>query len=191
MKYKLNGLSNVSNISTQKEIITTAIDLMGEGYIFTIPEMELAVMIAMVVVLENDKKVLDDLDKSDNIQNTIILDVEPAFNEIIMEDDNGRKIFYKLCDCLRMYYDAQLKANTTVAGLLTNLANSLQTLDLDTVLKVANQIKDNLITNKTEIEKDKEAPVEKTDEEIKQEMIDEIDNAKMKALIEKYQRIEG
>ena len=191
MKYKLNGLSNVSNISTQKEIITTAIDLMGEGYIFTIPEMELAVMIAMVVVLENDKKVLDDLDKSDNIQNTIILDVEPAFNEIIMEDDNGRKIFYKLCDCLRMYYDAQLKASTTVAGLLTNLANSLQTLDLDTVLKVANQIKDNLITKKTEIEKDKEAPVEKTDEEIKQEMIDEIDNAKMKALIEKYQRIEG
>ena len=103
----------------------------------------------------------------------------------------GRKIFYKLCDCLRVYYDAQLKANTTVAGLLTNLANSLQTLDLDTVLKVANQIKDNLITKKTEIEKDKEAPVEKTDEEIKQEMIDEIDNAKMKALIEKYQRIEG
>ena len=181
----------MSNISTQKEIITTAIDLMGEGYIFTIPEMELAVMIAMVVVLENDEKVLDDLDKSDNIQNTIILDVEPAFNEIIMKDDNGRQMFYKLCDCLRIYYDAQLKANTTVAGLLTNLANSLQTLDLDTILKMANQIKDNLIEKKAEIKKDKETPVEKTDEEIKQEMIDEIDNAKMKALIEKYQRIEG
>ena len=56
---------------------------------------------------------------------------------------------------------------------------------------MANQIKDNLIEKKAEIKKDKETPVEKTDEEIKQEMIDEIDNAKMKALIEKYQRIEG
>ena len=184
MKYKLNGLSNVSNISTQKEIITTAIDLMGEGYIFTIPEMELAVMIAMVVVLENDEKVLSYSQLSDMFMNN-----KKIYNHVIhqLTHANNKRMY----DIYKDIYDAQLKANTTVAGLLTNLANSLQTLDLDTVLKVANQIKDNLITKKTEIEKDKEAPVEKTDEEIKQEMIDEIDNAKMKALIEKYQRIEG
>ena len=50
MKYKLNGLSNVSNISTQKEIITTAIDLMGEGYIFNINEKKLEEKNEMEVV---------------------------------------------------------------------------------------------------------------------------------------------
>ena len=158
MKYKLNGLQNVSKIYTKKEIITTAIDLMGEGDLFTKTDIELTLMLAMVIVLENDYKVMDELNNSDNIE------VNIRKNEL------GKSLL----------------------GNIKTLIDSLSTIDIDTIIKLLPNLKQDFNNKMAKLtdDLDNNKTVAKDENKDMVNALENIDNLKMKALIEKYQRIE-
>lgn len=185
MKYKLNGLGNVDRLSTQKEIITTAMELIGDVNIVTETDIKLSLMLAFVIVLENEHKVMEDLNNSDNIQINVITDVEPAFYDIILKDEKATEIYQILLKDLIKYYDEKRKYSSSSIGFLSSFFEELQTLTKDDIIKIIKSFKDTLIPK---IEESKEI---KDDKELKKEAMEDVNELKMKALIEKYQRIEG
>lgn len=192
MKYKLNGLQNVSKISTKKEIITTAIDLMGEGDLFTKTDIELTLMLAMVIVLENDYKVMDELNNSDNIEVNIITDIEPAFYETIMNSEEGKTVYHELVQQLIDYYNRKNELGKSLLGNIKTLIDGLSTIDMDTIIKLLPNLKQDFNNKTAELtdDLDNNKTVAKDENKDMVNALENIDNLKMKALIEKYQRIE-
>lgn len=189
---KLNIKENIEKDYTfKKKVLDEAIELFGENENYTDTDLEIYLMISFLDNLTEGNQLLMLLSKEDDLLSLLQNDIEPLFKTLVVDDE---KMIYDIL--LQQYKDfvaRKMQNDRSGVVIINRILKDLSQLSVDDIVEKLSPILQNLGIETKEI-KNKVKSLQKntmSDEDTLKAVKDDLENAKMKALIEKYSREEA
>lgn len=189
MEIKMKENVNVNSFTFKKKVIEEALELLGRKKNYILNDLKFITMITFTNNLVENNLVIESLYNIDNIEDKMTSIIEPLFEKEVLDKPERLESFNEIVNELIDFMEREAKMRLTIAGFLYDFAEDLGGLTMDDLIKIVNQAIDK--TNFSNIKLPNKKVNKKSDEEIKQDALKDIENAKMKALIEKYTREES
>lgn len=186
MEIKMKEKVNVQSFTFKKKVIEEALELLGRKRNYMLNDLKFITMITFTNNLVENNLVIESLYNVDDIEDKMTEIVEPLFEKEVLNQPDRLESFNEIVDELVDFMEREVKMRLTVSGFLYDFAEDLGGLSMDDLMKLINQAMDKVGVSINKVNKKESA--KKTDEQIKADALKDIENAKMKALIEKYSR---
>lgn len=188
MDLKLRNNVNIEGFTFQKRVIEESLELIGRKKNYIDNDIKFVVMIAFCNNLVQDNLIIESLYDEDKLEEKIENIVEPFFREQVLNRPEIKGIFDDIVCQIISYMDREYNSRNHISGFIYDLFSDLGDLTMDDIEKLLKSImtlmpiRDNKITapDKTESKQN--------DKEIKQDVLNDIENLKMKAFMEKFAR---
>lgn len=174
-----------AGLTLKKEIVETVLSLMGPMINYTKADIEFYTMLGFVINIEKDNIVIELLNKETNIKTIVSESVEPFFNEVLKENEELKSFYNIILLDIEGYYHREVKNRRTVGGQINYLLESLGELTEDDIMTIISQVQKGIMDNLVKAKPDKKVKEETLTKETVEK---DLENLKMKAMIEKFQR---
>lgn len=197
MEIKFKENVNVGSFTFKKAVEENVISMIELTNKYLHNDICFYTMIAFLNNLCEDNSIIDLLSSEDKTLDNIENEIEPLFKEKIIDNEEYLKAFNEIVDDLSNYYHEDVLNKRTITGLLYSVAGILSEFseaDLTSMVKTmqtaieqgANKLNINIPEVKAKMKQAVEGET-LTEEEVKKD----IENLKMKALVEKYTRLDN
>jgi len=187
MDIKIKENVNVNSYTFKKRVLEEAIELLGRKRNYVLNDIKFIAMITFVNNLVDNNLVIETLYKEEDIEQKMETVIEPLFDKEVVKNPERIAAFEEVVNELVEYMEREVKIRLTLSGFLYDLSDELGEMKVEDVMNIINSIIDKTGLKNLQPAKSKKVK-KKTDEELRQEAIKDIENAKMKAFIEKYVR---
>ncbi len=197
MEIKFKENVNVESFTFKKAVEENVISMIELNNKYLHNDICFYTMIAFLNNLCEDNTIIDLLSAEDKTLDNIENEIEPLFKEKIINDEEYLKAFNEIVNDLSNYYYEDVLNKRTIGGLLYSIAGTLSEFseaDLTSMVKTMKEAieqgADKLNINIPEIKAKMKQAVD--DETLTEEGVKkDIENLKMKALVEKYTRLDN
>lgn len=188
MEIKLKEQVNVNSLTFKKRVIEEAIELLGRKRNYIDNDIDFVVMITFVNGLAENNVIIESLYNEANLETKISTEIEPLFEEEVLNKEDRLAVYKDIVSQMKEYMKREAANRLSMAGVVYDLLDELGNMPIEDLVKNITSIISSGIFNSLNSSEAKEVEPKQTDEEIKQEVLEDIDNLKMKALIEKFTR---
>ena len=188
MEIKLKEQVNVNSLTFKKRVIEEAIELLGRKRNYIDNDIDFVVMITFVNGLAENNVVIESLYDEANLETKISTEIEPLFEKEVLNKEDRLAVYKDIVGQMKEYMKREAANRVSIAGVIYDLLEELGNMPIEDLVKNITSIISSGIFNSLNSSEAKEVEPKQTDEEIKQEVLEDIDNLKMKALIEKFTR---
>lgn len=188
MEIKLKEQVNVNSLTFKKRVIEEAIELLGRKRNYIDNDIDFVVMITFVNGLVENNVIIESLYDEANLETKISTEIEPLFEEEVLNKEDRLAVYKDIVSQMKEYMKREAANRVSIAGVIYDLLEELGNMPIEDLVKNITSIISSGIFNSLNSSEAKEVEPKQTDEEIKQEVLEDIDNLKMKALIEKFTR---
>lgn len=188
MEIKLKEQVNVNSLTFKKRVIEEAIELLGRKRNYIDNDIDFVVMITFVNGLAENNVVIESLYDEANLETKISTEIEPLFEKEVLNKEDRLAVYKDIVSQMKEYMKREAANRVSIAGVIYDLLEELGNMPIEDLVKNITSIISSGIFNSLNSSEAKEVESKQTDEEIKQEVLEDIDNLKMKALIEKFTR---
>lgn len=188
MEIKLKEQVNVNSLTFKKRVIEEAIELLGRKRNYIDNDIDFVVMITFVNGLAENNVIIESLYDEANLETKISTEIEPLFEEEVLNKEDRLAVYKDIVSQMKEYMKREAANRVSIAGVIYDLLEELGNMPIEDLVKNITSIISSGIFNSLNSSEAKETEPKQTDEEIKQEVLEDIDNLKMKALIEKFTR---
>lgn len=188
MEIKLKEQVNVNSLTFKKRVIEEAIELLGRKRNYIDNDIDFVVMITFVNGLAENNVVIESLYDEANLETKISTEIEPLFEKEVLNKEDRLAVYKDIVNQMKEYMKREAANRVSIAGVIYDLLEELGNMPIEDLVKNITSIISSGIFNSLNSSEAKEVEPKQTDEEIKQEVLEDIDNLKMKALIEKFTR---
>lgn len=188
MEIKLKEQVNVNSLTFKKRVIEEAIELLGRKRNYIDNDIDFVVMITFVNGLAENNVIIESLYDEANLETKISTEIEPLFEEEVLNKEDRLAVYKDIVSQMKEYMKREAANRVSIAGVIYDLLEELGNMPVEDLVKNITSIISSGIFNSLNSSEAKEVEPKQTDEEIKQEVLEDIDNLKMKALIEKFTR---
>ena len=188
MEIKLKEQVNVNSLTFKKRVIEEAIELLGRKRNYIDNDIDFVVMITFVIGLAENNIVIESLYDEANLETKISTEIEPLFEKEVLNKEDRLAVYKDIVSQMKEYMKREAANRVSIAGVIYDLLEELGNMPIEDLVKNITSIISSGIFNSLNSSEAKEVEPKQTDEEIKQEVLEDIDNLKMKALIEKFTR---
>lgn len=189
MEVKLKDQVQVKSFTFKKRVIEEAMELIGEKNNFVINDIEFVVMIAFLNNLVENNLILETLHDIETLEQKLNEEVEPLFTQLVVENETYLEVFEDIVGQMEDYMIRAYKNRQTVAGFFYDIINEIGDMSLEDVSNILEQVVQIMSNPKTTtISPSKQKPVKNDSQASKEAVIEDIQNLRMKALIEQYAR---
>lgn len=188
MEIKLKEQVNVNSLTFKKRVIEEAIELLGRKRNYIDNDIDFVVMITFVNGLAENNVVIESLYDEANLETKISTEIEPLFEKEVLNKEDRLAVYKDIVSQMKEYMKREAANRVSIAGVIYDLLEELGNMPIEDLVKNITSIISSGIFNSLNSSEAKEVEPKRTDEEIKQEVLEDIDNLKMKALIEKFTR---
>lgn len=188
MEIKLKEQVNVNSLTFKKRVIEEAIELLGRKRNYIDNDIDFVVMITFVNGLAENNVVIESLYDEANLETKISTEIEPLFEKEVLNKEDRLAVYKDIVSQMKEYMKREAANRVSIAGVIYDLLEELGNMPIEDLVKNITSIISSGIFNSLNSSEVKEVEPKQTDEEIKQEVLEDIDNLKMKALIEKFTR---
>lgn len=188
MEIKLKEQVNVNSLTFKKRVIEEAIELLGRKRNYIDNDIDFVVMITFVNGLAENNVVIESLYDEANLETKISTEIEPLFEKEVLNKEDRLAVYKDIVSQMKEYMKREAANRVSIAGVIYDLLEELGNMPVEDLVKNITSIISSGIFNSLNSSEAKEVEPKQTDEEIKQEVLEDIDNLKMKALIEKFTR---
>ena len=188
MEIKLKEQVNVNSLTFKKRVIEEAIELLGRKRNYIDNDVDFVVMITFVNGLTKNNVVIESLYDEANLETKISTEIEPLFEKEVLNKEDRLAVYKDIVSQMKEYMKREAANRVSIAGVIYDLLEELGNMPIEDLVKNITSIISSGIFNSLNSSEAKEVEPKQTDEEIKQEVLEDIDNLKMKALIEKFTR---
>ena len=188
MEIKLKEQVNVNSLTFKKRVIEEAIELLGRKRNYIDNDIDFVVMITFVNGLAENNVVIESLYDEANLETKISTEIEPLFEKEVLNKEDRLAVYKDIVSQMKEYMKREAANRVSIAGVVYDLLEELGNMPIEDLVKNITSIISSGIFNSLNSSEAKEVEPKQTDEEIKQEVLEDIDNLKMKALIEKFTR---
>lgn len=188
MEIKLKEQVNVNSLTFKKRVIEEAIELLGRKRNYIDNDIDFVVMITFVNGLAENNVIIESLYDEANLETKISTEIEPLFEEEVLNKEDRLAVYKDIVSQMKEYMKREAANRVSIAGVIYDLLEELGNMPIEDLVKNITSIISSGIFNSLNSSEAKEVEPKQTDEEIKQEVLEDIDNLKMKALIEKFTR---
>lgn len=188
MEIKLKEQVNVNSLTFKKRVIEEAIELLGRKRNYIDNDIDFVVMITFVNGLAENNVVIESLYDEANLETKISTEIEPLFEKEVLNKEDRLAVYKDIVSQMKEYMKRETANRVSIAGVIYDLLEELGNMPIEDLVKNITSIISSGIFNSLNSSEAKEVEPKQTDEEIKQEVLEDIDNLKMKALIEKFTR---
>ena len=188
MEIKLKEQVNVNSLTFKKRVIEEAIELLGRKRNYIDNDIDFVVMITFVNGLAENNVVIESLYDEANLETKISTEIEPLFEKEVLNKEDRLTVYKDIVSQMKEYMKREAANRVSIAGVIYDLLEELGNMPIEDLVKNITSIISSGIFNSLNSSEAKEVEPKQTDEEIKQEVLEDIDNLKMKALIEKFTR---
>ena len=188
MEIKLKEQVNVNSLTFKKRVIEEAIELLGRKRNYIDNDIDFVVMITFVNGLAENNIVIESLYDEANLETKISTEIEPLFEKEVLNKEDRLAVYKDIVSQMKEYMKREAANRVSIAGVIYDLLEELGNMPVEDLVKNITSIISSGIFNSLNSSEVKEVEPKQTDEEIKQEVLEDIDNLKMKALIEKFTR---
>jgi len=197
MEIKFKENVNVESFTFKKAVEENVISMIELNNKYLHNDICFYTMIAFLNNLCEDNTIIDLLSAEDKTLDNIENEIEPLFKEKIINNEEYLKAFNEIVNDLSDYYYEDVLNKRTIGGLLYSIAGTLSEFseaDLTGMVKAMKEAieqgADKLNINIPEIKAKMKQAV--NDETLTEEGVKkDIENLKMKALVEKYTRLDN
>ena len=188
MEIKLKEQVNVNSLTFKKRVIEEAIELLGRKRNYIDNDIDFVVMITFVNGLAENNVVIESLYDEANLETKISTEIKPLFEKEVLNKEDRLAVYKDIVSQMKEYMKREAANRVSIAGVIYDLLEELGNMPIEDLVKNITSIISSGIFNSLNSSEAKEVEPKQTDEEIKQEVLEDIDNLKMKALIEKFTR---
>ena len=188
MEIKLKEQVNVNSLTFKKRVIEEAIELLGRKRNYIDNDIDFVVMITFVNGLAENNVIIESLYDEANLETKISTEIEPLFEKEVLNKEDRLTVYKDIVSQMKEYMKREAANRVSIAGVIYDLLEELGNMPIEDLVKNITSIISSGIFNSLNSSEAKEVEPKQTDEEIKQEVLEDIDNLKMKALIEKFTR---
>ena len=188
MEIKLKEQVNVNSLTFKKRVIEEAIELLGRKRNYIDNDIDFVVMITFVNGLAKNNVIIESLYDEANLETKISTEIEPLFEKEVLNKEDRLTVYKDIVSQMKEYMKREAANRVSIAGVIYDLLEELGNMPIEDLVKNITSIISSGIFNSLNSSEAKEVEPKQTDEEIKQEVLEDIDNLKMKALIEKFTR---
>lgn len=188
MEIKLKEQVNVNSLTFKKRVIEEAIELLGRKRNYIDNDIDFVVMITFVNGLAENNVIIESLYNEANLETKISTEIEPLFEEEVLNKEDRLVVYKDIVNQMKEYMKREAANRLSIAGVIYDLLDELGNMPIEDLVKNLTSIISSGIFNSLNSSEATEVGPKQTDEEIKQEVLEDIDNLKMKALIEKFTR---
>ena len=188
MEIKLKEQVNVNSLTFKKRVIEEAIELLGRKRNYIDNDIDFVVMITFVNGLAENNVIIESLYDEANLETKISTEIEPLFEEEVLNKEDRLAVYKDIVSQMKEYMKREAANRVSIAGVIYDLLEELGNMPIEDLVKNITSIISSGIFNSLNSSEATEVEPKQTDEEIKQEVLEDIDNLKMKALIEKFTR---
>lgn len=188
MEIKLKEQVNVNSLTFKKRVIEEAIELLGRKRNYIDNDIDFVVMITFVNGLAENNVIIESLYDEANLETKISTEIEPLFEKEVLNKEDRLAVYKDIVSQMKEYMKREAANRVSIAGVIYDLLEELGNMPIEDLVKNITSIISSGIFNSLNSSEAKEVEPKQTDEEIKQEVLEDIDNLKMKALIEKFTR---
>ena len=188
MEIKLKEQVNVNSLTFKKRVIEEAIELLGKKRNYIDNDIDFVVMITFVNGLAENNVVIESLYDEANLETKISTEIEPLFEKEVLNKEDRLAVYKDIVSQMKEYMKREAANRVSIAGVIYDLLEELGNMPIEDLVKNITSIISSGMFNSLNSSEAKEVEPKQTDEEIKQEVLEDIDNLKMKALIEKFTR---
>ena len=197
MEIKFKENVNVESFTFKKAVEENVISMIELNNKYLHNDICFYTMIAFLNNLCEDNTIIDLLSAEDKTLDNIENEIEPLFKEKVINNEEYLKAFNEIVNDLSDYYYEDVLNKRTIGGLLYSIAGTLSEFseaDLAGMVKAMKEAieqgADKLNINIPEIKAKMKQAVD--DETLTEEGVKkDIENLKMKALVEKYTRLDN
>lgn len=185
MEIKMKEKVNVKGFTFKKRVIEESIELLGRKRNYVLNDIKFVAMIAFANNLVENNLIIEALYDEQELENKMLEVVEPLFEQEIVKE-GYKESFEEIVMDIEDYMYREYEMRSTVSGFLYDLFNDLGEVDINEMvdnIKAATEQVVKAIPTKQALTEDKPFT---TDRDIKLKTLEEVDNLKMKALMEQY-----
>lgn len=186
MELKFKENIDVNSFTFKKRVIEEGMSLLEYKRNYLSNDINFVCMIAFINNLVENDLIIETLSNGDKIEEKMYTIVEPIFKEKVLSNEEYLDSYRIIVQNIKEYLDREHTIHSNIAGVLFDFIDLFGEVD-------TKALTDTLTMAMSAFEKKanvKEKP-KKTDEQIKEDVLKDIDNMKMKALIEKYKKQEA
>mgnify|MGYP003293953804 FL=1 len=185
MEIKMKEKVNVKGFTFKKRVIEESIELLGRKRNYVLNDIKFVAMIAFTNNLVENNLIIETLYDEKELENKMLEVVEPLFTQEIVKE-GYKESFEEIIMDIEDYMYREYEMRSTISGFLYDLFHDLGEVDINEMannIKAATEQVVKAIPTKQTLTEDKPFT---TDREIKLKALEEVDNLKMKALMEQY-----
>lgn len=184
MEIKMKEKVNVKSFTFRKRVIEESVELLGRKRNYVLNDIKFITMIAFVNNLVENNLIIETLYDEKDLENKMNEIVEPLFEQE-MAEEGYKESFDEIVADIEDYMFREYEMRNTTSGFLYDIFNDLGEADINEMVSAIRTATEQMVktipTSKSQGKK-----VIPTDKEIKTQALEEIDNLKMKALMEQY-----
>ena len=180
MEFKMKEKVMFNSFTFKKRVIEETIELLRNRNNYIDNDIYFTTMICFLNNMVEENLILNTLASEEDLEDKMMAIVEPMFEEYVVKNEEAYDSFEDISYQILEYMDREFVIQQSGAGMLNKIMDTLGSLTMEDITKIMMQV--------TPLLKQMNPEVAKANEEIKQEAKQDIENLKMKALIEKFQR---
>lgn len=188
MDLKLKENVNIHSPVFKKKVITETLELFGDKHNYVDNDIEFYTMITFTNNLVENNLVIESLYNVDDIEEKVSTMVEPLFQTEVLEKPERLEVFYNIVTQITKYMDREVNIHMTLAGLLNDFITQLGTMNIDDIVDIVTKAIDKSMGKKLKKQIKKNEEIQKKDEDIKTNALKDIENEKMRVLMEQFTR---
>ncbi len=169
----------------QKRVIEETLELLGRKRNYIDNDVRFMAMIAFCNNLVENNIIIETLYDETNIVEKVETIIEPFFEEEVINKPTVLEIFYDIVNQITRYMEREYASRNYITGFVYDIAEELGDLSPEGVEEMLKSIMELFPMKASPIQK-REKKQEKTDADIKADVLQDIENLKMKALMEKF-----
>lgn len=185
MEIKMKEKVNVKGFTFKKRVIEESIELLGRKRNYVLNDIKFVAMIAFANNLVENNLIIETLYDEKELENKMLNVVEPLFLQEITKE-GYKESFEEIVMDIEDFMYREYEMRSSISGFLYDLFSDLGEIDINEMvnnIKTATEQVVKTIPTKQTVSEEKPFT---TDREIKLKALEEVDNLKMKALMEQY-----
>ena len=180
MEFKMKEKVMFNSFTFKKRVIEETIELLRNRNNYIVNDIYFTTMICFLNNMVEENLILNTLASEEELEEKMTEIVEPMYLEYVVKNEEARDSFEDIVYQIIDFMDREYTIQQSGAGMLSKIMDTLGSLTMEDITTIMMQL--------TPLLKQMNPEPVKTNEEVKQEAKQDIENLKMKALIEKFQR---
>lgn len=172
---------NTKSFSFRKRVMANALGLLEGKTNYLVNDIEFTAMLCFVNEMLENNPIVDILYTEENLQEIIQTTIEPLFDEMVLQNEEANESFEDIVIQLINYMDRQVANSGNIMSSINEALEGLKNLTIDDIKNFID-----IVVSAAKVEPNKITPLV-----TKQEVTQDIENAKIKAMIDKFKKIEN